>query len=113
MDNDLDQFQALLRQVVQSVAFELKIQQFPQIVPVFMREQRLCLLNKIVVYAGQLSGSILFDRFFTCVGVAGSEIQQRIAMVKQRSQRNDPIRFAVHEEAEITVVTISSTHRLR
>lgn len=48
MDNNFDQFQALLRQVVQSVAPELKIQQFPQIVPVFSHEERLRLFDDLL-----------------------------------------------------------------
>ena len=106
MHHSLDQFQPLFGQVVQPVAFEAEVQQLAEIVPVLMGEHSLCFFNEIVIHAGHLRGSVFLDCFLTCQGFAGSEIQERIAVVEQRGRCNDLIRFAVNKETKVAVMTI-------
>ena len=53
---------------------------------------------EIIVYAWHLGFGILQDVFLALQGFGACQIQQRIAVVKQRSRGNDPVGVAVHKK---------------
>ena len=76
-------------------------------VPVFMGHDLLGFSDEIIVHAWHLGFGILQNVFLALEGFGACQIQQRIAVVKQRSRCNDLIGVAVHEETEIPVVPVS------
>ena len=61
---------------------------------------------EIIVYTGHLGFGILQNVFLALQGFGACQIQQRIAVVKQRSRCKDLIGVAVHEETEIPVMPV-------
>lgn len=61
---------------------------------------------EIIVYTGHLDFGILQNVSLTLQGFGTCQIQQRIAVVKQRGWRNDLVGMAVHKETEIPVVPV-------
>lgn len=75
-------------------------------VPVFMGHDLLGFPYEIIVHAWHLGLGILQNVFSALQGFDSCQIQQRIAVVKQRGRCNDPIGVTVHEETEIPVVPV-------
>ena len=76
-------------------------------VPVFMGHDLLGFSDEIIVHAWHLRFGVLQNVFLALQGFGACQIQQRIAVVKQRSRCNDLVGEAVHEETEIPVVSVS------
>lgn len=64
-------------------------------------------LYEIIVHAWHLGFGIFQNVFLALQGFGACQIQQRIAVVKQRSRGDDLVGVAVHEETEIPVVPVS------
>ena len=76
-------------------------------VSVFMGHDLFGFPYEVIVYTGHLGFGILQNVCLALQGFGTCQIQQRIAVVKQRSRGYDPVGVAVHEETEIPVVPVS------
>ena len=65
---------------------------------VFMGHDLFGFPYEIIVYTGHLGFGILQNVFLALQGFGACQIQQRIAVVKQRSRGNDPVGVAVHKK---------------
>ena len=102
----LHEGQPFRAQVVPAVPLEAEVQKPAQMVPVFVGHDLPGFPYEIIVYTGHLGFGILQNVFLALQGFGACQIQQRIAVVKQRSRCNDLIGVAVHEETEISVVPV-------
>ena len=100
------EIQPFRAQVVSAVPLESEVQEPAQMVSVFMGHDLFGFPYEIIIYTRHLRFGILQNVFLTLQGFGVCQIQQRIAVVKQRSRCNDLIGVAVHEETEISVVPV-------
>ena len=102
----LHESQSFRTQVVSAVTLESEVQEPAQMVSVFMGHDLFGFPYEIIVHAWHLGFGILQNAFLALQGFGACQIQQRIAVVKQRSRGDDPVGVAVHEETEIPVVPV-------
>ena len=102
----LHESQSFRTQVVSAVTLESEVQEPAQMVSVFMGHDLFGFPYEIIIYTRHLRFGILQNVFLALEGFGACQIQQRIAVVKQRSRCNDLIGVAVHQETEISVVPV-------
>ena len=102
----LHESQPFRAKVVSAVPLESEIKALPQMISMFVDHDLFVFSYEIIIYTRHLRFGILQNVFLALEGFGACQIQQRIAVVKQRSRGNDFVGVAVHEEAEIPVMPV-------
>ena len=102
----LHESQTLRAQVVSAVPLEPEVQELAQMISVLMGHDLPGFPYEIIVHAWHLGFGILQNAFLALQGFGTCQIQQCIAVVKQRSRGNDFVGVTVHEETEIPVMPV-------
>ena len=103
----LHESQSFRTQVVSAVPLEAEVQELAQMISVLMGHDHFGFPYEIIVHAGHLGFGILQNVFLALQGFGACQIQQCIAVVKQRSRGDNLVGVAVHQETEISVVPVS------
>ena len=113
-DHFLNEFQPFRGKIVSGMPLEPESQQMPERSPVFLGHYFFCRLKEIIVHTGNHRFGIGLQVFQRCQRIPACEVEQRIAVVKERRRGHDLVGFVVHQEAEVSEMPVGvADHRIK